>query len=130
MEKDKKAFGERLGKAMAAAGYEAKAAVLAREFNQRYIGKAVTLHGVRRWLLGETIPGEDKLLVLGRWLKVEPQHLVWGDEPKKIAREKKTWAEAIDFREKEIFEAFLALTASQKKIIREVVMAFAQLNAR
>jgi hypothetical protein len=128
MTDDKRAFGERLSKAMKTAGYETKPAVLAREFNLRYIGKAVTLHGVRRWLLGEVIPGEDKLMVLARWLKVEPQYLVWGDEPKKIVKDKKAWQEAIDFREREIFEAFLSLTAPQKKVVREVVMAFAKLN--
>ena len=33
---------------MAAAGYEAKPAVLEREFNMRHWGKPMTLHGVRR----------------------------------------------------------------------------------
>lgn len=130
MHDDKKAFGDRLNKAMTAAGYEAKPAVLAREFNARYVGKPVTLHGVRRWLLGEVVPADDKLMTLARWLKIEPQHLVWGDETKKIARDKKSWKEAIDFREREIFEAFLSLSAPQKKVVREIVMAFATLNAR
>jgi hypothetical protein len=127
---DKKAFGNRLAKAMAAAGYEAKPSVLAREFNDRYIGKSVTLHGVRRWLLGEVIPPEDKLMTLARWLKVAPQQLLWGDEVKKAAKEKKTWEQALDFREREIIEAFLTLSASQKKVVREVIVAFATLNAR
>lgn len=130
MKGDKKAFGARLSTAMAAAGYEPKAAVLAREFNDRHLGKSVTLHGVRRWLVGEVIPPEDKLMTLARWLKVEPQHLLWGDEVKKAAKEKKTWEQALDFREREIIEAFLTLSASQKKVVREMITAFAALNAR
>lgn len=35
----------------------------------------MTLHGVRRWLRGETIPSEDKLIVLARRLRIEPQVL-------------------------------------------------------
>ena len=48
----KKQFSDRLIKAMQDSGYVAKPSVLEREFNQRYWGKPMTLHGVRRWLLG------------------------------------------------------------------------------
>jgi hypothetical protein len=52
----KQQFAARLKKAMETAGYEAKPAVLEREFNQRYMGSSLTLHGVRKWLLGY-VPG-------------------------------------------------------------------------
>jgi len=45
-------FATRLREAMEAAGFVAKPAVLEREFNLRYWGKPITLHGVRRWLRG------------------------------------------------------------------------------
>ena len=48
----KQQFAARLKKAMETAGYDAKPAVLEREFNQRYMGSPLTLHGVRRWLMG------------------------------------------------------------------------------
>jgi hypothetical protein len=121
-------FGQRLRDAMTQAGYEAKPAVLEREFNLKYTGKAMTLHGVRRWLRGETIPGEDKLIVLARWLKVEPQVLRWGSTPNQVREERVSWENAVGYRERETFEAFLALTAPQKKIIREVILAFARTN--
>ena len=56
MEKANAKFAKRLRAAMLAAGYEAKPAVLEREFNQHYMGSPITLHGVRRWLLGESLP--------------------------------------------------------------------------
>lgn len=129
MKNVQKEFGERLRAALTRAGYEAKAAVLEREFNLRYTGKPMTLHGVRRWLQGETIPAEDKLVVLARWLKIEPQVLRWGSTPNQVREEKLSWESAIGYRERETFEAFLALTAPQKKIIREVILAFAKTNA-
>ena len=58
MDDAKTQFAERLREAMTAAGYEPKAAVLEREFNTRYWGKPMTLHGVRRWLQGETLPSQ------------------------------------------------------------------------
>lgn len=112
---------------MEAAGYAAKAAVLEREFNQRYWGKAVTLHGVRRWLRGETFPAQDKLLALSEWLGVEPQVLRYGSGVVKTVRaRRKRWDEGIGYQEKEIFELFLKLPIPQRKIVREVLIAFAR----
>jgi hypothetical protein len=129
MKSAQREFGQRLHDAMVAAGYEAKPAVLEREFNLKYLGKPMTLHGVRRWLRGETIPSEDKLIVLARWLRIEPQVLRWGSTPDQVREEKLSWENAIGYRERETFEAFLALTAPQKKIIREIILAFSRVNA-
>lgn len=60
MNPSKQDFAQRPIAAMQAMGLDPKPAVLEREFNQRYWGKAMTLHGVRRWLLGETMPSHDK----------------------------------------------------------------------
>lgn len=99
MEKSKAEFARRLREAMAAAGYEAKPAVLEREFNQRYWGKAMTLHGVRRWLRGETLPAQDKLLTLAEWLGVEPQALRFGNEVAQGVRaRRKRWERASAMR--------------------------------
>ena len=68
MEKLHLAFAQRLREAMIRAGYEPRPAVLEREFNQRYWGRPMTLHGVRRWLQGETLPTQNKLLTLAEWL--------------------------------------------------------------
>lgn len=126
----KKEFAKRLREAMIQAGYEPKPAVLEREFNLRCWGRPVTLHGVRRWLLGETFPTADKMLVLAEWLKIDPQQLRHGDETSKRMREKQTRMEqAINHQEREIFEAFLSLPSPQKKIIREVILAFAKSNS-
>jgi hypothetical protein len=118
-------FAKRLIAAMKKAGLEPKPAVLEREFNLRYMGRPVTLHGARRWLLGETTPTQDKLLVLADMLHIEPQFLLFGNAPAKQVREKEArWENAISYHEREIFEAFLELSSPQKKIIREIIQAF------
>lgn len=125
MEKSSEKFAKRLRAAMQAAGYEPKPAVLEREFNQRYWGKPMTLHGVRRWLLGESLPRQDKVLVLAEWLRVPPQQLRYGVEvEKRIQQQRARWDEGIGYQEREIFEAFLALPAPQRKIVREVIQTF------
>lgn len=112
---------------MVAAGYEVRPAVLEREFNQRYWGKAVTLHGVRRWLRGETFPAQDKLLALSEWLGVEPQALRFGSKIATTVRaRRKRWEEGVGYQEREIFEMFLRLPVPQRKVVRDVIVAFAR----
>jgi hypothetical protein len=127
MEKSSEKFAKRLRDAMQAAGYEARPAVLEREFNQRYWGKPMTLHGVRRWLLGESLPRQDKVLVLAEWLRIPPQQLRYGVEvEKRIQQQRAHWDEGLGYQEREMFEAFLALPAPQRKVVREVIQTFAK----
>jgi len=125
MDNASKKFAERLRAAMTAAGYEAKPSVLEREFNLHYMGKPMTLHGVRRWLLGESLPRQDKLEALALWLGGSPQTLRYGAEIEDRVRAKqKRWDEGIGYQEREVFEAFLRLPVAQRKVVREVILAF------
>jgi hypothetical protein len=47
-------------------------------FNLRYAGEPMTLHGVRRWLVGETVPSQSKMDVLADWLGVDATFLATG----------------------------------------------------
>jgi hypothetical protein len=125
MNKAKAEFAERLRQAMLARGYDPKPAVLEKEFNQRYWGKAVTLHGVRRWLRGETFPSNDKMQVLAEWLQLLPHELRDGSEiSHRISQRQKRWEEEIGYAEREVFEAYLKLPVAHRKIVREVILAF------
>jgi transcriptional regulator with XRE-family HTH domain len=129
MNQAKPEFAKRLQAALEKAGIPAKPAVIEREFNQRYWGKPVTLHAVRYWLRGESIPTHDKLLCLAKWLGVEPQTLRYGDEvPKAVRERRKRWDEGIGYEEREIFELFLKLPVPQRKVAREVIVALARAN--
>src|ERR1044071_8931285 len=101
---EKQEFSERLIRAMRAAGYEPRPAVLEKQFNSRYWGRSVTFQGVRRWLLGQSIPSQEKLEVLAEWLKIEPQELRYGAKSVRKIREKKArWEEAVNYAERETF---------------------------
>ncbi len=123
-------FAKRLHDALARTGVAAKPAVIEREFNQRYWGKPVTLHAVRYWLRGESIPTHDKILCLAEWLGVEPSVLRYGEGVVARVRERrKTWDEGVGYQEREIFELFLKLPVPQRKVAREVILALARANA-
>jgi hypothetical protein len=120
-------FAERLADAMKAAGYEARPSVLEREFNLRYWGEPMTLHGVRRWLRGEVIPPHDKIATLAEWLCITPQELGFGKEiEERIQQMRKHRDESIGYEERDIFQAFLDLPIPQRKIIREIILTFSR----
>ena len=124
---NKAKFAARLIEAMTVQGYKPEPAVLEREFNLRHYGKRIGLHGVRKWLIGESIPPYDKIMTLAAWLKVPPEDLTFGLEIKqKIQQENTRWADEVGYKEREVFEAFLNLPAPQRKIVREVILAFAK----
>ena len=126
-EDQKTLFAKRLSIAMQAKGYQPKAAVLEKAFNLNYSGKPMSLHGVRKWLIGEAIPSGDKLLALAKWLDVPPEELAFDkDLQKAIEQREARWQEEIGYKDKEIFDAFVLLPAPQKKVVREVIVAFAK----
>lgn len=126
---EKLEFAERLREAMVAAGYEARPAVLEREFNSRYWGSSVTFQAVRRWLRGEAIPSQEKLQVLAEWLRLEPHVLRFGERVSNaVQANRKRWEDGIGYSEREVFETFLSLSAAQRKLLREVIMTFARAN--
>jgi len=127
MQNPKQPFADRLRQAMIQAGLKPEPAVLERAFNLHYFGKPMTLHGVRKWLLGESIPPYDKIVALAEMLSVVPEELCFGLEIRqRISERRARWEEGIGYQEREIFEAFLALPPPQRKTVREVILAFAK----
>lgn len=119
-------FAQRLKDGMVAAGLEPRPGILLTLFNTRYWGRSVSFQAVSRWLKGEAIPEQDKLLVLAEVLNIEPEILRFGEGIRKSLKERKQrWEEDAGYLERETFDAFLKLPAPQRKIVREVILAFA-----
>ena len=123
----KNAFAERLQAAMLAAGYEQRPSVLEREFNLRYWGRPITFQAASSWLTGKSVPAQEKLEVLAEWLRIEPQALRFGEAAvTRIRTKRDQWELALKGEEREVLQAYLDLPVAQRKIIREVILAFAQ----
>ncbi len=126
---EKKEFSERLRAAMQAQRLDVSGAVLEREFNLHWSGKPVRRQTAWKWLNGEAIPTQDKLQELAKWLKLDAQHLRFGDHVQSHLRaEQKRWDQGVGYLERETFDAFLKLPAPQRKIIREVILTFAKVH--
>lgn len=104
---EKALFAKRLVLAMQSKGYEAKASILEREFNLNYSGKPMTLHGVRKWLIGEAIPSGDKLLALAKWLEIPPEELILNKNIQTAIQQRDArWKQELGYKDKEVFEAY------------------------
>lgn len=104
------AFGERLKAAMTKAGYALKPVVIEREFNQRYWGSPVSVQAVRKWLLGDVIPTQDKLQVLAEWLQVDPHWLRFGEDRFGSVREQESkWEIGMTQEDRNTISEFMTL---------------------
>lgn len=77
IELERERFGARLRLALEQAGHQSIGATdLHRHL--KMIGMYVTVCAVRKWLMGESIPTQDKMTVLARWLGKAPDWLRFG----------------------------------------------------
>jgi transcriptional regulator with XRE-family HTH domain len=131
MQDAKKLFAEKLRQAMLAAGYPARPSVLEREFNTRHWGKPMSLHGVRRWLQGETMPDYKKLETLSKWLGVPVQQLGYGVEASRVAEQRRArWDSGIGYEDRDVIEAYLKLPVPQRRLVRETILTFAKVHGQ
>ncbi|NWP70548.1 helix-turn-helix domain-containing protein, partial [Escherichia coli] len=72
-------FAQRLRQAIEAAGLEPRPSVLLNLFNSSYWGRPISFQAVARWLNGEAVPEQDKLVLLAELLRIEPEVLRFGD---------------------------------------------------
>lgn len=75
------AFVKRLTQSLATVGLGDSPTALARAFNLRFPLQKISVHGARRWLVGETIPHQTRLECLAKWLDVAPSWLRYGEAP-------------------------------------------------
>lgn len=126
---EKLEFARRLREAMESAGMEPRPGVLLKAFNNHHPGPPVTFQAVSRWLRGEAQPHVDKLITLGKVLKIEPPLLLYGPTVRhEVSEYRRRWSEAADYAQRETFDAFLQLPPKQQQVVREVILTFAQVH--
>lgn len=125
--KNSVAFGERLKAAMTKAGYALKPVVIEREFNQRYWGSPVSVQAVRKWLLGDVIPTQDKLQVLAEWLQVDPHWLRFGEDRFGSVREQESkWEVGMTQEDRNAISEFMTLPLAERKTLRQFFKVYLQ----
>lgn len=112
-------FAARLNNALAAAHYQpAGASRIAREFNLRFPDKTVTVHAVRKWIKGEAIPTQDKLVALAQWLGVRADWLRYnGDEAVAVTDQ----ANRFSGEDLRLLRDFQRLDSARKHIVDQMI---------
>lgn len=119
-------FAERLRLALHGMGIRPSPALVANEFNLRYWGKSITSNTARNWLLGKSIPMQDKLRVLADWLHVSADELRFGSVAP-IARSQNASfdASALSMQDRDMLAKYVGLSVADRKTVCDVVAALA-----
>jgi hypothetical protein len=130
---ERKNFAERLQSALRRARQSPSSpTALARNFNSRYAGRAVTVHAARKWLLAEAIPTQDKLRALAQWLEVPADWLRFGthsvqrDQAGGQGAESEVQALLARMSQEEVtlVEEMHALENDERHLVREMIHLF------
>src|SRR5450830_1544373 len=119
-------FADRLRLALKGIGVRPSPTLLVNEFNLRYWGKSITITTARNWLLGKSIPMQDKLRVLAEWLHVSADELRFGTLAPAIKSQcSGANAGALTMQDRDMLAKYLALAVAYRKTVCEVVLALA-----
>ena len=119
-------FADRLRLALKGAGIRPSATVLANEFNLRYWGESITINTARNWLLGKSIPMQDKLRVLADWLHVSADELRFGTlAPTFKAQDAGTDMSVLTMQDRDMLARYMTLSLADRKTVCDVVVALA-----
>ena len=118
-------FAERLALAISGKGIKQSPTVIQSLFNKEYSGRLITAHTARNWLHGKTLPTQEKLVCLAKLLDTSPEQLRFGRSSEKtlIAEFGGVLSEVANV-DQQFFRRYLALTESQRRMVRDVVGEF------
>ena len=120
------AFAERLRLALKGVGIRPSPTLVANEFNLRYWGKSITSHTARNWLLGKSIPMQDKLRVLADWLHVSADELRFGTlAPAFKGQDSSTDMSVLTMQDRDMLARYMTLSLADRKTVCDVVVALA-----
>jgi transcriptional regulator with XRE-family HTH domain len=136
---ERKEFADRLKSALRQARQLADSpTALARGFNSRFPGQAITVHAARKWLMAESIPTQDKLRTLAQWLQVPADWLRFGGQVSISGEEGVAPIDdslaailaAMSREDLKLVEALHTLEADERRLVRELVELFFRTQER
>lgn len=107
-------FAGRLTKFLRANRVEPTPIAFVSAYNKEHKDSPLKPHTARKWLIGETKPRQDSLVLLANWLKVKPEQLLGEEESVKVGIE-------IDFTDQEVISKYLSMNVKQKAAVSLLV---------
>ena len=119
-------FSQQLVKLLKKHQIEPTPSVLAAAFNKHYKTTTAKPHTVRKWLLGQTQPKSETLLLLSNWLEVDPKELISQSREQFHAANKVNLE--LEFRDQDVISKYLSMTVKQKLAVRFLIDAISDNN--
>ncbi len=116
-------FAQRLREAMLSAGLKVSPTVLSHEFNLRYWGRGISVHAARNWLMGKSLPMQDKLIVLADCLKVNASELRFGVSDYSKNNLSDGVAKSLSMQDRAMLEAYTQLNEEKQILVRQLIHA-------
>ena len=118
-------FAARLAIAIDSKGLKQSPTSIGNLFNSKYEGRPITPHTARNWLLGKSLPTQEKLVLLAELLDTSPEQLRFGRSSEKTLISDFDGAEIeVANVDQQFFRRYLALTETQRRVVRDVVGEF------
>ncbi len=115
---ERESFATRLKQGMEAIGCKNSPTVMANMFNAAFQGRAITPHTARNWILGNSLPTQEKMVCLASMLKTTPEQLRFGRSSEKTLVIEGLEQSAED---QQFFKNYLQLNKSQQRLMRDLV---------
>ncbi|MEC5218408.1 transcriptional regulator with XRE-family HTH domain [Actimicrobium sp. GrIS 1.19] len=124
---ERTAFSTRLQQALRNANHAANhPTYLSREFNFRFSGSPITVHAARKWLVGESIPTQDKLRALANWLNVTAEWLRFGGPEENAATAALQARDSPESAQSKLIADFMDLDEHHRQIVQDFIRMLAQ----
>lgn len=116
-------FATRLALALETKVIRNSPTVLANLFNSKFGGKSVTPHTARNWILGKSLPTQDKLVCLAELLGTSSEYLRFGTNNNRtfvISQTDGTSNELTD-QQQQFVRRYLQLNIVQQRLVSDIV---------
>lgn len=116
-------FAQRLAVAMAAQSIKHSPTVLANQFNTRFQGRAVTPHTARNWMLGKSLPTQDKMMCLANFLDTSAEQLRYGRHSEKTLNIQNHDGSETELTEsqQQLVRKYISLNLVQQRLVSDLV---------
>ena len=114
-------FARQLTAALRSKGIEPFPKLVSTELNFHCKSETYKPHTVRKWLIGQTQPRSETLLLLANWLKVNPKDLI--SKPSFPTSTQNKVSFEFDFTDQEVISKYLSMTVKQKITVRLLIDA-------
>ncbi|MBC7686498.1 MAG: hypothetical protein H7176_14885 [Bdellovibrionales bacterium] len=128
--KERTGFSARLKSALDGKNLSARPSDVARAFNARADGCAVTSHAARKWLVGESIPTQERILVISKWLNVNASWLRFGEaENATLLAARGLENVLVTKGEYDLVQGVLALSKRSQAVLQDLVFSLLKLES-